>query len=411
MNGEKKLIKKFFHEYFKKNKKLIKYPDEIERREFGFTFYQKPGMYRHISFNSLKELTEFLEWNTPINSHYSSAFFKNPAEREMEKKGWIGAEIVFDIDADHLSIPKDAFSFTWKCNKCGESGFGRKEKCSSCGSYSTSLVFWPNTKNLREAKKEAEKVLFNFLMEDFGLNEKDLLVNFSGQRGYHIHLKKKSFYKLKQKERREILDYLKGVGWKYDLWFRKRGEVVYGPGVFDPGWKGIIARSYSELLSRKEKLTELEISKRKIEEMREKSSLIKNNLQEKPAIWSNESFKLTKKEIGKIVESLLRKNRCSIDETVALDLKKLIRIPNTLHGKTGFQVKTVQIEDLDMFNPLKEAVLETDESVKIKTGIIPEIDLKGEKIGPYKFEEVEVPLSTAVLFILKGEAKLSEPRN
>ncbi len=64
-----------------------------------------------------------------------------------------------------------------------------------------------------------------------------------------------------------------------------------------------------------------------------------------------------------------------------------------------------------MNNPLKEAVLETDESVKIKTGIIPEIDLKGEKIGPYKFEEVEVPLSTAVLFILKGEAKLSEPRN
>ncbi len=37
----------------------------------------------------------------PSDVYHSCAYYENP-DFDMDKKGWIGADLVFDIDADHI---------------------------------------------------------------------------------------------------------------------------------------------------------------------------------------------------------------------------------------------------------------------------------------------------------------------
>ncbi|HEU4605510.1 MAG TPA: hypothetical protein VFS46_04650, partial [Nitrososphaera sp.] len=41
--------------YFKPD--MIETPEKIEQREFGYMQFGQPGMVRHLSFKSMKELT------------------------------------------------------------------------------------------------------------------------------------------------------------------------------------------------------------------------------------------------------------------------------------------------------------------------------------------------------------------
>lgn len=62
--------------------------------------------------------------------------------------------------------------------------------------------------------------------------------------------------------------------------------------------------------------------------------------------------------------------RITVDEAVTIDPYRLMRIPNTLHGKTGMIARVV--EDLNKFDPLEEA-LAFEREVYLKTM---KIDLK-----------------------------------
>jgi len=53
------------------------------------------------------------------------------------------------------------------------------------------------------------------------------------------------------------------------------------------------------------------------------------------------------------------------DEPVTCDIKRLIRLPGSLHGKTGFRVKKIKIDDLVDFDPFEDTVVLSDELVKI----------------------------------------------
>jgi len=42
---------------------------------------------------------------------------------------------------------------------------------------------------------------------------------------------------------------------------------------------------------------------------------------------------------------------CNIDERVTLDIKRLIRHPGSLHGKTGLKTVQISYSDLERFDP------------------------------------------------------------
>ncbi|MBM4401133.1 MAG: DNA primase catalytic subunit PriS, partial [Crenarchaeota archaeon] len=97
----KAFIRDRFAEFYNEESQRIEAPKSIERREFGFLLFQAETMTRHKSFNDAEELKSFLKKNIPVHVYYSTAYYETPDE-PMEKKGWMGADIYFDIDADHI---------------------------------------------------------------------------------------------------------------------------------------------------------------------------------------------------------------------------------------------------------------------------------------------------------------------
>src|SRR5437867_13315839 len=61
------------------------------------------------------------------------------------------------------------------------------------------------------------------------------------------------------------------------------------------------------------------------------------------------------------------RRRAETDEPVTSDIKRLIRMPSSLHGKTGLQVVPMSRDELDEFRPLRDAVPKawTDDSVRM----------------------------------------------
>src|SRR3990170_846071 len=77
-------------------------PDRFGRREFGFMFWSPGMVQRHIGFSREDQLRGFLQTRVPAHVYYSSAYYEKPDAPTMEEKGWLGADLIFDLDADHI---------------------------------------------------------------------------------------------------------------------------------------------------------------------------------------------------------------------------------------------------------------------------------------------------------------------
>ncbi|HEX7628038.1 MAG TPA: DNA primase small subunit domain-containing protein [Candidatus Methanoperedens sp.] len=154
-------------------------PPDFTSREFGI---RKNGekMVRHKAFSSIPKLRTYLIETSPHHVYFSSSKYADPAAYPMEdkKKGWLGSDLVFDIDYDHLKRP-----------------------------------------TLREAKKQSEKLML-ILKDDLGFRK--LLYVDSGSRGFHVHVHDECVQKLGNPERREIADF-------FGHFKTKRGRKIINP--------------------------------------------------------------------------------------------------------------------------------------------------------------------------------------
>ena len=100
MDANQRFMYKVFKRYYRENTPPM--PDRFTRREFGFMFFDKGFVQRHLSFRSPEELGAFMSTQIPSHSYYSTSYYRRPDAPTMEEKGWMGAELIFDLDADHL---------------------------------------------------------------------------------------------------------------------------------------------------------------------------------------------------------------------------------------------------------------------------------------------------------------------
>ncbi|KUE73437.1 hypothetical protein AUQ37_02025 [Candidatus Methanomethylophilus sp. 1R26] len=77
-------------------------PHRFARKEFGFIPFGGT-MRRHMAFQSPEDLKFFMATRVPRHSYYSTSYYRYPAKPEMDLKEWLGAELIFDLDADHLA--------------------------------------------------------------------------------------------------------------------------------------------------------------------------------------------------------------------------------------------------------------------------------------------------------------------
>lgn len=178
--SSKKLAEDLFRRYYQKAELPI---SGINEREFGFGDFEKKIAFRHYSFKDAASLKKYLVDKAPAFASYSSSLYQYPDARPMEKKAWKGSSLIFDLDASDLHL------------KC-QAEHGRSWVCQNC---------------LDSVKAEAVKLIEEFLVPDFGFSEKEIKVNFSGNRGYHIHVYSDEIFHLNSQERKGISDYISGL--------------------------------------------------------------------------------------------------------------------------------------------------------------------------------------------------------
>ena len=199
-------LKKRFSDYYKDAKLYL--PDRFGRREWGFMFLGENFMQRHIAFQNQGNLRQFLSQKIPAHVYHSSAYYETPDAKTMSEKNWLGADLIFDIDCDHISTPCKKTHDLWMCLDCSSTGKGETPHlCPKCGGGKLNANRWICERCLEKAKHEALK-LTAILEEDFGVSSKTVGAVFSGHRGYHIHVAEKALRRLGSAERKEIVDYV-----------------------------------------------------------------------------------------------------------------------------------------------------------------------------------------------------------
>lgn len=97
------------------------------------------------------------------------------------------------------------------------------------------------------------------------------------------------------------------------------------------------------------------------------------------------------------------------DEPVTADVKRLIRLPGSLHGKTGLRVVTLKADDLKDFDPFRDATVFGDETVRMVPRNDAELTLAGERVKVTGGEEVEVPVNHAVFWCSRQQGTVVKP--
>jgi DNA primase small subunit len=336
----------------------------------------------------------------------------------MANKGWLGADIVFDVDADHIETPCKENHGMWRCPNCNEVGRGKKpQRCPNCNQEKLEDLTWLCDKCIFAAKEEMIK-LRDFMVEDFGISPSDTHLFFSGHRGYHMHLVSDRFKKLDDAQRKEIVDYVLALGLdpteqglyqgSSDVYSADKHSIIRGPQATDPGWRGRLARGVLQVITTfdQNQLLNLGFSRGTVNQiLNERDRVEREWLNQIPWSYYQDRWRVTDQTWKNILEKSLDavKLRTNIDTVVTTDIHRLIRMPGTLNGKTGFKATVLDSDELESFDPFDEPIVfEGNQEVYVKSA--PELRIRDETFGPFVNEKVELPLAAAVLLVAKGVA-------
>jgi DNA primase small subunit len=406
MEASREFVYQKFTDYYRDPFTVIPATSMPEQREFAYLMFKERFMVRHKRFAEFKSLRVALAEIVPSDVYHSCAYYENP-DFDMDKKGWLGADLVFDIDADHIPTNCDKIHDEFTCTKCGFSGRGLiPETCPACETTKFESKTWPCELCIQSARDETVK-LIDILENDFGFSQDDLHVYFSGHRGYHVHIENETVRSLDAMARKEIVDYVIGLGIKL---FENKGKKASADNKFrlhNFGWNRRLKTGIKTFLSsgRHEDFVKIGFDTKKLELITEKKdTLIERCLDE--GYWAG-VFGVGDGTWMKLAEYIRDQQSSKIDTVVTTDIHRLIRMNGTLHGKTGLKKVEFPAKNLQDFDPFIGAVAFKKGKVKVLVSNAPEFRLSGETLGPYKNQTVELPVAAAVMLICKRRAEVA----
>ena len=389
-------------------------PSRFTRREFAaFPFSVQTLMRRHESFRSADELRGFLEEEAPRHVYYSSAYYRNPSAATMAAKEWLGADLIFDLDADHLRQAEGK-------------------------TYAEQLTL---------ARSRFRDLVDDFLLGDFGFDARDVSLVFSGGRGFHAHVHADAALTLSSGERRELVEYIVGVGVDAREGVREMREADRGPGLSmgsgaelagaeprgptgarqrpyqrlappdAPGWPGRLTRSLFQILARWDE-GGVELAAKEMQEAGASESVARDwaerLVRDGKGRRIREGLSLDVATIDfppALLDQILDQARIQVqgetDAPVTTDIHRLIRLPGSLHGGTGFRVLPLTRDELDRFEPFRHAPVSFVGLPPVEVALLTDVDYPTLP-DPTRGKETEtltVSRSTALFLTLRGEAR------
>jgi DNA primase small subunit (EC 2.7.7.-) len=366
----------------------IERPPDADAREWGYVPWTAgPGERydRHNALLDLGRLSDFLARERPKHAYFSAGRYEDPSATTMSAKGWQCSDLIFDLDADHLPATTQSDSYA--------------EMLATC--------------------KDALLRLLEFLENDFGFEE--LSVVFSGSRGYHVHVRDDAIQRLERDARREIVDYVRGIGLEFESLLSEEtvGGVMgrenpatnrYLP--TDSGWGG---RIHSRLTALMREVREMD-EERALARLQEFDRVGEKKAQTAYGFAQNRFVEIERGNLSahSVFENLAREfaptvvaeENAPIDEPVSTDTNRLIRLPGSLHGGSGLVVRPLARDQIAAFDPLVDAVPETfrghDIAVEVTDGGT--VQLGGDSFTLTEGEST-VPEYLGVFLMTRGRAE------
>ena len=402
-------IRQKFAEFYEENAVKIEAPPSIKQREFGFMIFKENIMVRHKGFTNSDALRAYVKEVVPAHAYHSTAYYETPEER-MENKGWLGADLYFDIDADHIATKCKETHDSWTCKDCGFSGKGQPDVCPACGSRRFDEKIWPCDECLGSAKKETIK-LVDMLTTEFGFSTEEVEVSFSGHRGYHVHVVNAVIRELDAGARKEIVDYITGVGLNMSLFslvevVSRAPAKTVSSALSDFGWHGRIAKGAYEFLKTAtvKELVSLGFKEKRANDLFSNKQVVLKSW-EKNGPWRIIKG-VGKEELKLFINHAVEGQSVKIDTMVTTDIHRLIRLLNSLHGKTGWLKVSFPTSSIDSFDPLKSAVAFKRGEATIYVEKTHKFRIGDEWFGGYEKQKVELPMAAAIFLLCKDAARL-----
>ncbi len=322
---------------------VLEVPEDLPQREVAIQTLDGK-MVRHKAVNDVRELSALASKLKAAHLYVSVASYMVPDAPRMEEKGWMRADLLFDIDVDHFEgceseevLCKDKIVKKDDCEK------GKGVSMVSQGCLNRGL--------------EQVRKLIGVMDRYLGVPKELAEVHFSGNRGFHVVYRNTKYDKADSDVRRELVDFIVGNQLNLEaIMCFERGCTL--PSPMDPGWRGRIAR-HIERLSYEE------------------------------------------------AERAVELERILIDEQVTVDTSRLLRVPGSLHGKTGLMVVKI--------DPFKEFTITEGLSPFHGKEFIFVSDVDGclkvfeKRVCLRKGERATFDGAIAVYLALRGLGKIADP--
>ncbi|MFH1107045.1 MAG: DNA primase catalytic subunit PriS [Candidatus Micrarchaeota archaeon] len=374
---EKAFAQEAFKEYYRRH---LKAPPQIYAREFGFGFEKKID-FRHRAFETETALQEFIQREAPLYMSYSAAYYRYPAAQPMQNKEFLGADLVFDLDAQ---TAHEAHNPVF-CHECFEG-----------------------------VRKECIELVDEFLLHDFGFPAEELRVNFSGQKGFHIHVRSERVRSLSAEARRQLINYATagGLNLAKILARQKRAsdsgravEVLRGPTENSKGWAGKLYRAATGLIGRgdAEEMRAIGLTRPQMQKLAENREAVLGKMRQ--GNW--DYLRGMEKAWENLLQRTVKMHGVEVDRNVTYDLARLIRLPDSLHGDTGFIAKTMKMPELAVFDPTRDATAFDDRKpVRVTATEAVNFGFAGKTVDLKAHEQRTLPFNVAMLLVCKKKAAL-----
>tara|TARA_B100001027_G_scaffold190234_1_gene144060 strand:+ start:625 stop:1728 length:1104 start_codon:yes stop_codon:yes gene_type:complete len=355
---------------------------------------------RHKSFSNVNQVQSFLSQRAMHSCFYSTAYWRRPFELKMADKLWQGADLIFDLDGDHLPGVTDR-----------------------------------DFPGMLEVIQEQAWSLWNdFLEPEFGFSEEHLQVTFSGHRGFHLHYRDPNLFHLDSEARRELVSHIRGEG--VDV----QGGLARYHDATAKGWTERIRKGMDDMIETLQsihrgeegsnaELRRLEIALKSLQDREGNTSQRSSSAIKRLAELMVHDQRVSRLKEGKfellgnyqtLFLNLLKADASVVlgsagetDEVVTIDVRRQIRWPTSLHGKSGMRVSEFPLARLDpdssnAYNPLHEAyVLGLDDRIEVEWTVDDAVAQFGDKrLESETGKRFFTHESGATFLVLKGWASL-----
>jgi DNA primase small subunit len=240
------------------------------------------------------------------------------------------------------------------------------------------IIELPCKNCIKNLKGEVSK-LIEVLCDDFGIEQNNINIFFSGNNGFHIHIMDDNFFKFTSIKRSSLAQYLLGRGYLIEnLGFRidRTNNVTVHPNkiLYNKGWR---ARLFNQL------------------HLQLKNHRIDDNFIRK----INHIKETNKLEITDMINNQIQCLSVKIDPNVTVDIHRIFRLAGTINSKSGL-IKS-RCNDLKSFDPFRDSCINEDSPVLINAFVDTKTVLKDTS---YKIKSGvnKVPGYVAVFMISKG---------